>query len=226
VRLLREATRHGTDPELFAGLVHVCRYCGLFDESIAAHDEARRLDPNVPTSLAQTFLLAGAIERLRATARPAAVAGGDQGILAIGLGLAGRRDEAHAALDEMIRFGPRIPVFETWTDHLRAWLDRRVPEMLLFVADTGRLKITDDPEAIFQEGLLLCDVGDHKEGLPLLARGIEKGYSVSPTLMRSPQFDALRGTPEFEALVAEAERGRQRALAAFRDAGGDRLLGR
>ena len=31
VRLLGEATRHGNDPELFAGLVHACRYCGLFD---------------------------------------------------------------------------------------------------------------------------------------------------------------------------------------------------
>ena len=37
--------RHGNDPELFAGLVHACRYCGLFEQSIAAHAEARRLDP-------------------------------------------------------------------------------------------------------------------------------------------------------------------------------------
>ncbi len=36
---------HGNDPELFAGLVHACRYCGLFEQSIAAHAEARRLDP-------------------------------------------------------------------------------------------------------------------------------------------------------------------------------------
>src|SRR5262245_31454855 len=31
VRLLGEASRHGNDPELFAGLVHALRYCGLFD---------------------------------------------------------------------------------------------------------------------------------------------------------------------------------------------------
>ena len=57
VRLLGEATRHGNDPELFAGLVHACRYCGLYDQSIAAHAEARRLDPNVPTGVEQTLLL-------------------------------------------------------------------------------------------------------------------------------------------------------------------------
>ena len=31
VRLLGEATRHGNDPDLFAGLVHACRYCGLYE---------------------------------------------------------------------------------------------------------------------------------------------------------------------------------------------------
>jgi serine/threonine protein kinase len=35
-RLLEEAVRHGNDPELFAGLVHACRYCGLFEQSVAA----------------------------------------------------------------------------------------------------------------------------------------------------------------------------------------------
>ena len=48
MRLLGEAARHGNDPELFAGLVHACRYCGLYDQSLVAHAEARRLDPNVP----------------------------------------------------------------------------------------------------------------------------------------------------------------------------------
>ena len=64
MRLLNEANRHGNDPELFAGLVHACRYCGLFEESIAAHVEARRLDPNVPTSLEQTLLMAGELDDL------------------------------------------------------------------------------------------------------------------------------------------------------------------
>ena len=94
VRLLGEADRHGNDPELFAGLVHACRYCGLYEQSIAAHAEARRLDPNVPTSLEQTLLMTGDIDRLLAIEPPPIVAGADDGIRVIGLGLAGRRDEA------------------------------------------------------------------------------------------------------------------------------------
>src|SRR4029434_3059254 len=77
VRLLGEATRHGNDPELFAGLVHVCRYCGLFDESIAAHPAARRDDPRVRASLAQTLLLAGDVERLLMAAVPIETSAGD-----------------------------------------------------------------------------------------------------------------------------------------------------
>jgi hypothetical protein len=49
---------------------------------------------------------------------------------------------------------------------------------------------------------------------------------VAPTLTGWPQFDALRSDPAFQKLVAEAEGGRQQALDAFREAGGDLLLAR
>ena len=71
----------------------------------------------------------------------------------------------------------------------------------------GPLKINDDPEAIFQEGWLLCDVGEYDRGLELLRRAVEKGYFVAPTLSGRPQFDALRERPASRALVAEAEDG-------------------
>ena len=87
------------------------------------------------------------------------------------------------------------------------------------------MKINDDPEAIFQEGWLLCDIGDHEAGLGRLLRAVAKGYYVSPTLTTRPQFDALRDNAAFRALVGNAEAGRQRARASFRQAGGDRLIG-
>src|SRR5262249_56016224 len=92
-RLLAEACRHGNDAELFAGVVHACRYCGLLDQSVAAHREARRLDPNVPTSLEQTLLLTPALDRLLAYEGPSHLAG-DTVIRIVGLGMAGRRDGA------------------------------------------------------------------------------------------------------------------------------------
>ena len=83
-----------TIPSCSPGLVHACRYCGLYAESIAAHAEARRLDPNVPTSFEQTLLMTGDIERLLAVERPSDALRSDDVIRVIGLGLAARYDEA------------------------------------------------------------------------------------------------------------------------------------
>jgi len=225
VRLLGQASRHGNDPELFAGLVHACRYCGLYDESIASHVEARRLDPNIPTGLEQTLLMTDDIERLLAVNPPDLVAGAADEVRCIVLGLSGRRDEARRALLYMREAAP-IPAFHSWADFLLAWLDGRPADMLSGLSAFSGLKVREDPEVIFQEGWLLCDVGAHEEGLGRLRRAVAKGYFVAPTLSGSRQFDALRSDPAFQALLAEAEAGRQRALTAFREAGGERLLGR
>jgi hypothetical protein len=46
---------------------------------------------------------------------------------------------------------------------------------------------------------------------------------VAPTLSASRSFDPLRSDSRFQAILAEAEVGRQQALTAFREAGGERL---
>ena len=226
VRLLNEATRHGNDAELFAGLVHACRYAGLFDESIAAHAEARRLDPTIATSFLQTLLMKRDVDQLVAVDSTERVrGGGDDGIRVIGLGLAGRRDEARQMLAQLAQ-APPSQTFKTWTLHLAAWLDGRVEDMLSTLSVFAPLKIFDDPEAIFQEGWMFCNVGEHRRGLDYLQRAVARGYFPSMTLTEWPQFDALRDDPVFQTLLADAEAGCQRARAAFREAGGERLLAR
>jgi hypothetical protein len=168
--------------------------------------------------------MAGDIERLLTVQPPPVVAGADDGIHVIGLGLAGRRDEARQKLLAM-RQASRIPLFLAWIDYLMSWLDRRPADMDHQMSAFGPLKVHDDPEAIFQLGWLLCDVGEHATGLAHLRRAVSKGYFVAPTLAGRPHFDALRTEPAFRALLEEAEAGRQHALAAFRAAGGERLVG-
>ena len=225
VRLIHEATRHGNDPELFAGLVHACRYCGLFDESMAAGAEAQRLDPNVSTGVQNTLLLNLELDRLAALRVDDLAQTGDDSILIIALGLAGRRDEAKQGLAQTAHL-PRIPALQSWTAYLEAWLDGRATDMLTSLVKFSALKIQDDPEAIFLQGWMLCDVGDYERGLDELEHAVSRGFFVAPTLSRSRQFDALRDQPRFQSLLADAEAGRNMALHAFREAGGDRLFGR
>jgi eukaryotic-like serine/threonine-protein kinase len=223
VRLLGEAQRHGNDPELYAGLVHACRYCGLFEESIAAHAEARRLDPNVPTSLDQTLLMMNDIDGLIGIQLPRVIAGADDGIRVIALGMAGRTAEARTRLEEM-RKASRIPLFASWIEYLQAWLERRVDDMIAMRASFDSLKVRDDPEAMFQQGWMMCDVGQHDAGLTDITRAIGHGYYPATTLAERRQFDGLRDHPQFQDLLTQAQVGRTRALDAFRQAGGIRLL--
>jgi len=223
VRLLHEAARHRNDPELFAGLVQACRYAGLYDEAIAAHAEARRLDPNIATSLLATLLMTDNVESLIGV--ESVTGGADDGIRVMGLGLAGRHDEARQLLNDL-RETMSLPTFRVWWDYLMAWLDRRPEDMLRHINILAGVKIQFDPEAIFLEGWMLCEAGALDAGLSHLQHAVAKGYFAASTLDRSRHFDPLRSNPVFHAVLADAHTGRDRALAAFREAGGERLLGR
>ena len=62
VRLLRRARERSADPEVFAGLSHALRYCGLLQASLAAVKQSRRLDPKVRVSAAHTLFMLGDYE--------------------------------------------------------------------------------------------------------------------------------------------------------------------
>ena len=72
------------------------------------------------------------------------------------------------------------------------------------------------------------DLGKFVDGLAFAREyGGRYGYiDMSGQYAIAPQFDPIRDTPAFKALVAEAQAGRQRALEAYREAGGELLLAR
>ncbi len=143
VRLLGEATRHGNDPELFAGLVHACRYCGLFEavdrgacrgaparsersderRADAADDRGHRSPP-------------GRSSRRRSSRAPTTASGSSPSAWP---GAATRRGgRCRCARPHAFRRCSRGP------SHLMAWLDRRPADMIVGIAalsaseDSGR----------------------------------------------------------------------------------------
>jgi hypothetical protein len=124
-----------------------------------------------------------------------------------------------------MRVPPGITAFDAWKQYLSAWLDHRAADMVDMLTQLTGLHIQEDPEAMFLEGWLLCDAGDPDAGLACIERAVAKGYCAAPTLSSSRHFDALRGGPRFERLVTSANDARERALSAFREGGGARLLG-
>ena len=217
VRLVRRAVVKGNDADLFAGLVHSCRYCGLFDASVTAHTRAIRIDPNVRTSLQYTLMMAGDYDRA------VAEAGGYDSVAGMTLTMAGHPDAARECRKQAAQFvAAQMPPFAKFCEGVAALAEGRVTPLRQAVDDlvAGGLR---DPEALFIHGLLLTGGGDHTRGLELMRDAVERGYLPYTTLTGHRWLDPLRGDPAFSAIVRKAELEHKRSLAAFLESGGGDL---
>ena len=218
VRLLGLARSTRNDPEIFAGLVHACRYCGLLEASEAAHREARRLDPHIWTSVVYTLWARGEMERvvgrdLRRLGFPAAHDGA-RGARAPGRGAHRPEGGPDGVPDPGLRLDPLGPA-----GALRGGAARRRR------ASPTSWPAHTDPEAFFMYAAVQAHFGDPERALARLTRAVDGGFTVPQALREHPWLSPLRSAPAFAGLVERADARRRQALAAFRDAGGEALLG-
>ncbi len=215
VRLLGRARERPADPELYAGLAHACRYCGLLRASIAAVDQALRLDPHIRTSGALSHFALGDYEAaLDFQPEPIPY------LRNLALVMLGRRDEALAALDAIDTTMPnRLVSFTQSLQHLLR--NERDASM------TALQPIIDlpDPEGRFYFARNAAYLGYPQDALRLLSSAVEGGFFCLPAFARDPWLDSLRGSPEFAAIVRRAEARHRQALISFLTADGDRVLG-
>jgi TolB-like protein/tetratricopeptide (TPR) repeat protein len=217
VRLLRLAAQTRNDPELFAGLVHACRYSGLLEASLAAHREAQRLDPHLPTGVIHTFWQRGDFERVLEQKGSEGQQSRAFGLLALG-----RQKEALEAWAAVsTAFSPQTPAVREWIDSVREFLT------LSEASRAAVLKNLDgafDPEEIFFVGMQAARLG-MREATEILGRAVDAGYPAWDALTRHPWIEPVRDAAGFADILRRAEQSRQRAQDAFRDAGGQTLLG-
>ena len=201
VRLLGLARSTRNDPEIFAGLVHACRYCGLLEASEAAHREARRLDPHISTSVVYTWWAPGDMARVLAETSDA----GDSELRTMALEALGRQDEARKSL-QATSVAALVPMWASIARALLALVDRSPDAAEAFAALTAA---HSDPEALFMYGACQARVGDGARALlhPRRLRGGRVHRSAGPP--RSPLAGAAAGGVDLRR-PRRARRGRPR----------------
>ena len=220
-RLIRVSGANPNDASIFAGLVHSCRYAGLLEASVAAHEESRRLDPKQDTSIPWTLLARVEYEQLSVLDREESTEF-DMEPQILSLALLGRTEEGRH-LFERQESRPMPEVLRVVVGWVRPFLDQD-PQAVLAAVEKA-LATFYDPEATYMYALILFRTGQVDRGLELLESAVEGGYTAATALAEEPSFDVARGTRRFEALRERAEARRREALAAYRSAGGERLLG-
>jgi serine/threonine protein kinase len=217
VRLLLQASRRPTDPELFTALVYACRYCGLLGPSRRAHERARRLDPAVKTSVIHTFFALREYEAVLAES-----AGGP---LAAGFALValGREREAVTFLAEKEKtVASRLGQI---AGSLRRLLVGETAEALaglrtLIASGFG------DPEGLYYFARLLARAGASDEATALLERAAAAGFCCYPSFAADEWLDPLRGSGAFAAVLERVKHEHDLAVSAYAAANGPKVLGR
>jgi serine/threonine-protein kinase len=207
-RLLARLQTSPADPELFAGLVLACRYCGLLEASLAADRQARRLDPAVRTSVAYTHFLCAdwlrALEHDLDEARWVALSS---------LPMLGRETEALAAY-RVLASRPLPPLMRTLASACQAGLEDRHDECLRAVAALEEQRF--DPEGLYFAARLLVRIGARDRALGILASIVERGFFAAPAFLRDPWLDPIRREPHFAAMLRRAQQRSREAEDEFR----------
>jgi DNA-binding winged helix-turn-helix (wHTH) protein/tetratricopeptide (TPR) repeat protein len=204
------------DPELLAGLVTTCRYCGLLDASVAAHERAVGLEPKIRTSIAHTWAFQGAHDRI-VTLKPAEF----PYLVPLSMAERGHGAEALAALREI---EPKIPTrVRDLVTAARLLLEGKNAESIgavhHFVAEFR------DPEALYYSARHLAHLNEIDAAVDLFERVVAGGCLCYPTFARDPWLRSLRKRPAFTRALRQAEAEYLKALSVFRERGGEKLLG-
>jgi len=217
-RLLKRLQSSQSDPELFSGLAHASRYCGLLQASTEADRQARRFDPNIHTTVTHTYFAMGDYQRALETADR------DFGYFGpLRLVMLGRVEEAIALLKEKeLTVSERIG--QVFMISLRALLEGN-REVSLELSDELMNRNFPDPEGGYYLARQLAYLRDASRATRLLKRTVDGGYFCYPQMASDPWLDPIRSDAEFKQILNRAQTLHQEAIEVFRAESGPALLG-
>jgi tetratricopeptide (TPR) repeat protein len=212
-RLLARLTLRSEDAELYAGLVHACRYCGLLDASIAAHERARELDAYVQTSATNTYFAAADYTRAESTFSTADT----EYLRCLTLTMLGREEEA-LRIAEQACPTPAEELRRPFLVSLRYLLRGDRARSVEWFRRAAR-GVLQDAEVLFYMGRQLAYLEERTDALDALRGAVTRGYFAAEAFERDPWLASLRSTPEFGALCDRARREQRGARDALASAG-------
>jgi DNA-binding winged helix-turn-helix (wHTH) protein/tetratricopeptide (TPR) repeat protein len=213
-RLLERS--RSADPEVFAGLVSACRYCGLLEGSVAADARARRLEPRIRTSVVHTHFVRRDYVRVAATKLEEVPYIGPVALAALGRGA-----EAVSALRELEpRTRTRLREFMVAA---RCLIEGNRADSL---AAVNRVLSSDfsDPEGLYYLARHLAHLNEVNRSLETFRRVVDGGYFCYPAMAADEWLAPLRQEPEFKKLLATARSRHEHAVRLFQEKQGDELL--
>lgn len=189
-RLAARLKQHGEEPGTFAGLVQVFRFCGLLEESVAAHERAIALDPTVYTSVAHTYFLRGEYERVFET-----IVGKRYYLDAAAWAAMGDTHHAITVLRERLSQPELSPLMFGMMASLLAVLEGKSEEAITIIE---RTEVLHEPEALFYFARHLAMLNSTPATVAMLQRARQGGFSSSRTLEHDAAFAGVRNQPGFD----------------------------
>jgi len=219
-RLLGRVRTRSNDPDLFAGLVQACRYVGLLEASVASYHRATRIDPAITTSVAHSYYMLGQYQRATEvdSDRPPYIS--VMAFIALG-----QFDEAKAIAEAARAHAGAHPHVELMVQLFEAMLTGRAADGRQVLGTLTDFAGFNDPEGWYYWAQGAAFLEDPDYALELLTRAVTTGFACPRALESTPLFDGLRSSAEFAHLVAHAREGHEKAMIAFAQADGHRLLG-
>ena len=195
-RLATRIKLHGEDPDSLTGLVQVLRCCGLLDESVAAHDRAKAIDPTVKTSVAHTVFLLGDYASVFET-----YVGKGFYLDAAAWAALGQTDRAATLLRARIKQPEIGPFMSAMMESMLAALEQRGEEAARFAE---KAELVREPEGLFYFARHMGIVNDPTAATDLVRRAREAGFWSSYALEHDGAFAGVRNAAAFQMEVRSA----------------------
>ena len=198
VRLAHRLENHREDPETLAGLVQAFRYCGLLEESLAAHEDAVCLDPTIRTSVAHTHFARGEFSRVFETYTDALYY-----LDAAAWAALGARDRAAQLLRERLKRAPLSKTISTLMSSLLAVLDGETKCAAELMGDLDGFR---DPEGLFYLARHFAMFDDLEGAVEMVRRARLAGFLPSSASLNDPVFSRFHSYPNWQREIEEADR--------------------